>query len=169
MDFQDIILTRRSIRHFTDQKISEKQIETILKAAMYAPSARNEQPWHFIVVEQKDTLAKIAIVHPYAKMLNEAALAILVCADEKLEKSAGYWSTDCAAATQNILLSAHALGLGSVWLGVYPREERMNDIRKLFALPQNIHPFSLVALGYPNETKEYPQRFNTDRIHFNKW
>ncbi len=169
MDFKELILTRRSIRKFTDQKVSQNQINEILQAAMYAPSARNEQPWHFIVVDDKAILAKIAIIHPYAQMLNEAPLALVVCADEKLEKSSGYWSTDCAAATQNILLSAHALGLGSVWLGVYPREERMHDLSNLFLLPQNILPFSIVAIGYPNEIKEHPQRFNTERIHYNNW
>jgi len=169
MDFQELILTRRSIRKFTDKKVSNEQINIMLQAAMYAPSARNEQPWHFIVIDNKDILLKIVRIHPYAMMLNEAPLAILVCADERLEKSSGYWSTDCAAATQNILLSAHAMGLGSVWLGVYPREERMRDLSELFVLPENIFPFSIVAIGYPNENKEHPQRFNSERIHYNNW
>ena len=136
---------------------------------MYAPSARNQQPWHFIVIDQGDLFERIMKVHPYSAMLSEAAVAILVCGDDKLELSKGYWPVDCAAATQNILLSAHSLGLGSVWLGVYPRKERIDGIREIFSLPANIHPFSLVSLGYPAEKKEVPARFNEKRVRWNRW
>jgi nitroreductase len=102
-------------------------------------------------------------------MLKEAALAILVCGDEKLELSKGYWPVDCAAATQNILLAAHALELGAVWLGVYPRRERQDGIRKIFNLPDHIHPFSVVSVGYPDEQKAVPERYNEERVHWNKW
>ncbi len=138
-------------------------------AGMYAPSARNQQPWHFLVIDERSLLDRIREVHPYASMLSGAALAILVCGDESLELSKGYWSVDCAAATQNILLAAHALGLGAVWLGVYPREERQAGIREIFGFPPEIHPFALISVGYPAEERPHPDRFREDRIRWNSW
>jgi len=169
MEIIEGIITRRSIRKYTDKKISDDQINTLLKSGMYAPSANNKQPWHFIVINDRKILSKIADIHPYAKMLIEAQLAILVCGDELLENGSGYWIVDCSAATQNILLAAHGIGLGAVWLGLYPREERKQAIRELFNLPNNIQPLSLISLGYPNESKELPDRFKPERIHYNKW
>lgn len=163
------IFTRRSIRKYTTKKVSKDQIDTLVKAGMYAPSARNQQPWHFVVITNRDLLNQLRDVHPYAKMLQDAQLAILVCGDETLELSNGYWIVDCSAATQNILLAAHGLGLGAVWLGVHPREERKNDIRKIFDLPGHIQPLSLISVGFPDEIKETPDRFKPDRIHYNTW
>jgi len=136
---------------------------------MYAPSARNEQPWHFIVINNRELMNRIMKVHPYASMLAEANVAILVCGDEKLEKSKGYWPVDCAAATQNLLLAAYSLGLGAVWLGVYPRKERQDGIREIFRLPAHVHPFSLISVGYPAEAKDIPDRFKEERIRWNNW
>ncbi len=166
---QEIILTRRSIRKYTPESITQEQIENLLQAAMYAPSARNEQPWHFIVVNKRTMLNKIMQAHPYAAMLKEAPLAIIVCADKNLEKTEDYWIQDCSAATQNILLAAHAMDLGSVWLGVYPREERVLAIKNLFELPENIKPFSIIAIGHPDEQKPLPERYLSDRVHTNQW
>ncbi|GAI87989.1 unnamed protein product, partial [marine sediment metagenome] len=95
-------------------------------------------------------------VHPYSKMLKEAGLAILVCGDERLQLSKGYWVVDCGAATQNLLLAAHGIGLGAVWLGVHPREKRKSGIRKIFHLPDHVQPFSLISIGYPAEDKPVP-------------
>jgi len=169
MEIIEGIITRRSIRKYTDKKISDDQINTLLKSGMYAPSANNKQPWHFIVINDRKILSKIVDIHPYAKMLIEAQLAILVCGDELLENGSGYWIVDCSAATQNILLAAHGLGLGAVWLGLHPREERKQAIIELFNLPNNIQPLSLISIGYPNESKELPDRFKPERIHYNKW
>lgn len=163
------IFTRRSIRKYTDKKVSKKIIDLMLKSAMYAPSARNYQPWHFIVVKDKSILKSITKVHPHAQMLNDAAVAILVCGDKSIEPSEEYLNQNCAAATQNILLAAHAKKLGAVWLGVYPREERMKGIIELFNLPENILPVSLISIGYPAEEKEMPDRYKADRIRINKW
>jgi nitroreductase len=165
----EAIMTRRSIRHYIRRNVDKSQIELLLKSAMYAPSANNQQPWHFIVMDKPDLFGKIMKVHPYAKMLSEAGAAILVCGDENLERSKGYWPVDCSAATQNILLAAHSLGLGAVWLGVYPRRERMDGMRGIFNLPGNIQPFSLVSIGYPAEKKEVPERFKEERIRWNRW
>lgn len=169
MDLIEGIFTRRSIRKYTDQKISEEHINTLVKAGMYAPSASNQQPWHFIVITERSVLDEIEKVHPYAKMLQEAQLAILVCGDEKKELSKGYWVVDCSAATQNILLAAQGIGLGAVWLGIHPREERKNEIRQIFNLPEHIQPASLISIGYPDENKEMPERFKPERIHYNAW
>jgi nitroreductase len=169
MNTIEAIRTRRSIRRFTNQQLEDEVINNVLEAGMYAPSARNEQPWHFLIITRRDLLDKLMDAHPYASMLSEAPVAILVCADLNLEKSKGYWPVDCSAATQNILLAAHELKVGSVWLGVYPRQERMDAIRAIFTLPANIQPFSLIALGYPAEDKDTPERFRADRIHMNGW
>ena len=165
----DAILKRRSIRRYSGEAVNKSDIRQLLKAAMYAPSARNEQPWHFLVIDDPDLLVRITEIHPYSSMLPGAGLGILVCGDENLELSKGYWSVDCAAATQNILLAAHAIGLGAVWLGVYPREERQGGLRELFRLPDHIHPFALVSVGQPAEVKPVPERYQEDRIRWNRW
>ena len=164
----DLLRTRRSIRKYTDQEISNHQLETIIKAGMYAPSAVNKQPWHFIIFRDKNTIGKITGYHPYATMLKHAPAAILVCWDEKLQH-AGYGPVDCSAATQNILLAAHALGIGAVWVGIYPREQRIKATHELFRLPENIRPFSIVPVGFSEESKNQPDRFRPERIHYETW
>ena len=136
---------------------------------MQAPSARNFQPWQFIVTTERNILDKIPKVHPYAEMMYQATLAILVCGDLNLEKSVEYCAVNCSAATQNILLAAHDCGLGAVWLGVYPREERIAGLKKLFNIPDDIIPISLIACGYPDEELEAEDRFKRERIHKNHW
>ena len=169
MNTMQAIAKRRSIRKFTDQTISLEQINTLLKAAMLAPTARNCQEWEFVVVRERDILNKIKEAHPYAQMLATANCALIVCADMKREMAPGYWPGDCGAATQNILLAATELGLGSVWLGVYPNEERMKDMAAILQLPENIKPFNVIALGYPDEEKEDVDRFDTHKVHYEKW
>lgn len=169
MELIEGIITRRSIRKFKTSAIPATTIKILLKAAMYAPSARNEQPWHFIVAEDRNLLNQIKDTHPYASMLAEAPLAIVVCGDLTLEKSPGYWPVDCSAATQNLLLAAHGCGLGAVWLGVFPRPERQEAIKKIFYLPDHIQPFSIIAIGEPNEQKQMPERFLPERVHYNSW
>lgn len=169
METLEAIRTRRSIRKFTSQKINNETVTKLLEAAMYAPSARDTQPWHFVAVNQKDILHKIPRIHPHANMVYDAPLVILVCGDLLIESIEGYLAINCAAATENLLLAAYDLGLGSVWLGIYPRKERMEGLSKLFELPKNIIPISLVAIGYPDEIVETPERFKKSRIHFNKW
>ncbi len=136
---------------------------------MAAPSAGNQQPWEFVVVRDRQILNGITGVHPYSQMLKEAQLAIVVCADLDREKHVGYWPQDCAAATENILLEAQHLGIGSVWLGVYPREDRVNGIKELLGLPERVIPMAVISLGYPAETKGPSERFDKSRIHTDKW
>ena len=169
METLQAIASRRSIRSFTGKAISEDVITKLLEAAMYAPSARNTQPWHFIVINKRAVLDKIPHIHPYSEMCYDAGAAIMVCGDSNIEKLEGYIALNCAAASQNILLAAHDLGLGAVWLGVYPRKERMEPLGKLVELPKNIIPITLIALGYSDEKNTPQERFKEERIHYNSW
>lgn len=164
-----VILSRRSTRKFTTTKVSDRDIEEILKAAMAAPSAGNSQCWEFFVINKREILDEIPKVHPHAQMLYEAQVAILVCADLTREKYQGRWMLDCSAATQNILLAVHSKGLGAVWVGIYPEESRMKGMIELLNLPENIKPVSLVPIGYPAEHKQVSERFDKNKIHYNKF
>lgn len=169
MDVLEAIFTRRSIRKFLDKKISESDVNLILQAGMYAPSANNGQTWRFVVINERELLDSIPSFHPWSQMCLQAPLVIMVCAFVPSGKLYEMWVQDCAAATQNILLAAHALGLGGVWLGVHPREERIAGARNLVGLPDEIHPFSLIALGYPDELPETPDCFDLAKVHKNHW
>lgn len=169
MEAIDAILTRRSIRRYADRPVSEDAVNMLLKAAMAAPSAQNQQPWQFIVVRERALLDEMADVSQYAKMLRQAQVAVVVCGDLGHERSPGFWVEDCAAATQNLLLAAHALGLGAVWLGVYPREERVGRLRELFGPPDHVIPFAVVSIGYPAESPGPVDRFDPTRVHVDKW
>jgi nitroreductase len=169
METLKAILTRRSIRKYSTKNIPEEYYEVMLKAAMHAPSGRNRQPWHFILVNNRDIMNKLAAVSPSWKMLETAASAIIVCGDLNLEDSESFIIQDCSAATQNILLAAHELGLGSVWLGVHPREDRLDPLREILHIPGQIIPVSMVSLGAPNEDREQPDRYNLERIHQDGW
>jgi nitroreductase len=169
MDALESIFSRRSVRLYSPKPVPKDVINEILKAGMCAPSAGNERPWHFIVLTERALLDEIPKFHPYSGMLKQAHAAILVCGEVALEKHKGYWVLDCAAATQNMLLAAHAKGLGSVWCGVYPTEDRVANLQKLLALPETIVPFSLLPLGFPAEIKQAPDRFDAARVHENGW
>lgn len=164
------IMSRRSIRKYTDQMVSDEQVKALLEAAMAAPSAGNEQPWHFIVIRDGELMDKVTEVHPHAASIKQASVAILICADTRLSKyDVDYWVQDCAAATENLLIAVQALGLGAVWLGVYPREERIAGLRQLFGIPREVIPFSLISIGYPAEQRKPEDRYREDRIHLNRW
>lgn len=169
MDTFKALLTRRSIRKYAIGDIPQDSIKRIIEAGMHAPSAGNQQPWHFIAINNKGILSTVPQYHPHAQMMREAAAAVLVCADLTLEKHKGYWVQDCSAAVENMLLAAHDLGLGAVWLGVYPREDRVKALSKLFGLPDSVIPFAIIPIGYPAEQKKREHRFNTERIHYEKW
>jgi nitroreductase len=165
----DAVFKRRSIRKFTDQPVKNEVIDHLLMAAMAAPSARNQQPWQFVIIDDRKLLDKVPDIHPYAQMAKEAPVAILVCADPSRQATTGYWIQDCAAATENILVEVAALDLGAVWCGVYPREERILGFRKLLGIPEDIIPFSFIPLGHPAEQKEPADRYDSTRIHHNGW
>jgi len=169
MDALEALMTRRSVRAYTDEPVSDDQVLKILAAGMQAPSANNQQPWHFVVLRQRERLDGLAGVLPFGKMLGQAPLGIVVCADTGLEQRAGYWAQDCAAATQNILLACHALGLGAVWIGVYPRDERVAALREFLSLPATVTPLCAIAIGRPAGHPAPVDRFRPDRIHEEQW
>jgi nitroreductase len=169
MDALEAIRTRRSIRKYQNKPIPRELLDQVLSAAMHAPSACNGQPWQFVVIDDRKLLAEVPKVHPYAAMAVEAPLAVLVCGDASLEVVPGYWVVDCAAAVQNLLLAAHAVGLGAVWTGVYPQQERIEGFRRLFGLPKSFTPHSLIPMGYPAEQPAQPDRYRVERVHYNGW
>jgi nitroreductase len=170
METLDAIYSRRSVREYTPQAVPDVLVQKLLAAAMQAPSAGNQQPWHFILVAERNQLNALANVLPYGKMLNTAPLGIAVCADLELEKYPGYWVQDCSASTQNLLLAAHDQGLGAVWLGVHPVEERVTGVMKVLALPAQVMPLCIIAFGYPIVKPGTPvRRYDETRLHYNRW
>ena len=161
------IFARRSIRKYTAEPVSEANIKTLLEAAMAAPSASNRKPWRFVVVTKRQTLDGLAEVHPHGKMLFEAPLCISVCGD--LTTFERFWVQDCSAATENLLLAATALGLGAVWLGVYPREDRVAAVRQVLGLPEAVTPLNLISIGHPAEEKKPRTQYDDARVHRERW
>lgn len=169
MDAMEAVLTRRSVRKYLNKTISDELIHELILAGISAPSAVNKQPWKFIIIDDHKLIDKIPDFHPNAKMLPNSEKLLLVCGDLDLETNIGYLIQDCSAATENILIAARAKGLGSCWLGVYPRVERISGLRKLFKIPENIIPFSLISLGYPAVEQSKVNRYKNSIIHRNKW
>jgi len=165
----DPILRRRSIRRYTHEPVSDDHMQALLRAAMAAPSAGNQQPWQFVVIRDRAVLGAIPEVHPYARMLPETPVAILVCGVPASGKWPQFWEQDCAAATQNMLIAAEQIGLGAVWLGVHPLEERVEGVRGLLGIPDDVVPFSLVAVGWPAARKGPAVRYDGQRVHFDRW
>ncbi|MDY7079515.1 MAG: nitroreductase family protein [Chloroflexota bacterium] len=166
-EFIQTIFARRSIRKYTDEPVSEADVKTLLEAAMAAPSASNRKPWQFFVVTERQVLDALAEAHPHGKMLFQATLCISVCGD--LTQMERYWVQDCSAATENLLLAATALGLGAVWLGVYPREERVTAVSQVLGLPETITPLNLVSIGHPAEEKKPRTQYDEARVHRERW
>ena len=169
MDTIEAIRTRRSIRRYTGETVPDDVLTEILKAAMSAPSAGNQQPWQFVVVADRRLRDEIPTFHPYAQMVREAPIAIVVCGDLRLERYRGYWIQDCSAATQNLLLAAHAKGLGAVWVGIYPKEDRVVRLQKLLALPAEVIPLAVVPFGHPAERLPPANRYDAARVHRDRW
>lgn len=161
-----MIFARRSVREYTKEAVSAADLHSLLEAAMAAPSGSDRQPWQFVVVSDRPTLDALATAHPYGKMIAKAPLAIAVCGDPS---RSGWWVQDCAAATENILLAAAALGLGSVWIGCYSRPEREEAVRRCLDIPREIDVFSLVSIGHPAERKSPRTQYNTAKVHIGRW
>lgn len=169
MDALDAIMSRRSIRRYTGEPASPEQIEAVLRAAQAAPSANNQQPWRFIVLTEREALAAAAATSPYARMLADAAFGIVVCGETEGLKSPGMWQQDCSAAVENALLAAHALGLGAVWLGYYPKTERSSPLKALLGMPEHIEPMAVISIGHPAEEKGPSGRYDADFVHHERW
>lgn len=166
------IMTRTSIRAFTDQPVDEATVEKILRAGMAAPTAVNRQPWAFVVVNDREQMERLREVHPFAQMLKTAQLAIIVCGDMERAlpgASQAYWIQDASAATENILLAAHGLGLGAVWCGVYPNPDVYPKVKEVLGLPSSVIPLNLIPIGYPAESPTPKDKWKPENIHYNKW
>jgi len=170
----DNIATRTSVRAYTDEPVSDADIETMLRAGMAAPSAMNRQPWEFIVINNPDTLKSLAGKLRYAKMLNEAPLAIVVCAEKMITTRDGrtvenmFWEHDASAATENILLAAHALGLGAVWTAASD-PERSQIVRDALGITGTVTPLCVIPIGHPAERPEPKDKWKPEKIHYNRW
>jgi len=164
------IFNRRSVRTYTDQSISQEDILALLKAAMQAPSAGNQQPWDFIVIQEKQNLLQLKMILPYGKCLEQSPLAIVVCGNKNYQKfEYDFWVQDCSAAIQNLLLEAVYLDLGAVWLGCYPIEERVTKVQELLSLPSSVIPLGIISIGHPDTSPEPINRFKEERIHYENW
>jgi nitroreductase len=173
----EALITRRSVRKFDESRgegVDEETLRMILEAAAYAPSACNQQPTRFVVLRDKAVREQAAAQHPYCPYAAHAPVCVVVCADTADLKAPGsYWVQDAAASTQNLLVAAHALGLGAVWCGIYPLDERVAAFRALLGIPQAVVPFAIVPIGWPatpaTPSQPPPQRFFPDRVHVDKW
>lgn len=169
MDCLDAVMTRRSIRRYTDEPVSEADLETLLRAAMAAPSAGNQQSWRIVVVTDRDQLNRLSTATPYSSMLAQAPLGFVVCGDSRDERHPGYWPQDCAAAIENLLVAANAIGLGGVWIGCYPVEDRVANVREICGVPEGVTPMSMIALGHPAERKPPADRYRPELVHRDRW
>lgn len=169
IDVLTAIQKRRSIRKFEKKALSKDELTTILNAGFCAPSGMNKRPWHFIVVQKKKDLAKLAEVNSHAKMVKDCAAAIIVCGDQAVQSNKELFYADCFAATQNILLSSYGLGIGSVWTAVLANSDIRKYIIETYQLPVKTIPVAMIALGYPAEEKEEVNRFEKAKIHYDKW
>jgi nitroreductase len=169
MESLELFHTRRSIRKYHERAVPQDIIREIIAAGTSAPSAGNQQPWHFVIITERALLERVPDIHPHAAMVREAPVAVLVCGDPSLEKHKGYWVQDCAACTQNILLAVHAKGLGAVWTGIHPREERAENFRRLLNIPEHVIPFALIPIGYPAQEGRRVDRYQEERVHYDRW
>ena len=160
------IAERKSVRKYLNKSVEEDKIDAMVKAGMAAPSGMDRRPWEFVVVTDREALDSMAAKLPYAKMLTNAPLAIVVCGDTT---RSSYWYLDCSAATQNVLLAAEALGLGAVWTAAYPYEDRSDVVRQNTGLPENIVPLCVIPIGYPDGPQKAKDKFDLQRVHRNKY
>jgi nitroreductase len=166
MECFDTIFNRKSVRAFLDKPVEKEKLLELVKAGMAAPSARNLQPWHFLVITERERLDGLGERLPYAKMLKEAPAAVVICGDKAISD---LWDQDCCAATENLLLAAEALGLGAVWTALYPREERMKVVKEAFDLPNNIVPLNITPIGYPKGEHQPKDKWDEEKLHWENW
>jgi len=167
----DFIFGRRSIREYSSNKVTDEMVQKLLEAAMAAPSAVAKDPWRFVVIRNREKLSEITAALPNGQMLASAALGIVVCGDLEAahDRQLSYLLQDCSAAIENLLVCAHVLGLGACWLGVHPREDRVQRIREIFGLPTSVIPVACISIGHPAESKEPRTRFNPEYVHLDGW
>lgn len=164
------ILQRKSVRAYTDRAVSHEQLDTLIRAAMAAPTGRDMRPWHFIVLEGRHQLSPLAEQLPYTKMLAEAQAAVVVCGDMSVTDKEGNpsrnWTFDCSAATENLLLQAEAMGLGAVWTGVYPYDERIEAVKQALHLPDHLIPLNVIPIGYPKGDPQPKDKYDPAKVEY---
>ena len=168
----DCIMSRVSVRTYTEEPVADEELEAILKAGMAAPSAWNGQPWRFIVINDRNMLEAVAGVDKYAAEAAKAPVAIVVCGDLSTKYPDGivdYWTQDVSAASEKILLAAHSLGLGAVWCGIYPLMDRVRKLQSLLNLPDNVIPMNIIPVGHPRQELHPKDKWDRKKIHFNQW
>ncbi|MDE6682883.1 MAG: nitroreductase family protein, partial [Muribaculaceae bacterium] len=166
------IMTRTSVRSYSDKKVAKETVDTLLRAAMAAPTAMNKQPWRFVVIEKRELLDSIAAKFKSMTMAAKAPLAVVMCGDMTAAiegEGREYWVQDVSAASENLLLAAHAVGLGAVWCGIYPIAERVNDFSKMLELPENIVPMACICIGYPEGINQPKDKWKPEYVHYNSW
>lgn len=167
------ILQRKSVRSYTDRPVTKSQLDTLVRAAMAAPTGRDMRPWKFIIINDRQAMKSLADQLPYAKMLAEAQAAVVVCGDlsilDKEGKPSTNWMFDCSAATENLLLQAEAMGLGAVWTAAYPYEERLTAVKQALQLPDHIVPLNVIPIGYPKGDTQPKDKYDANNIHYNAW
>ena len=164
------IMLRRSVRKFKNEPVSDQMLEKLLRAAMRAPSAGNEQPWEFVVIRDREQLDQMLATNRYYGPLQSAPCAIVVCGNKQRQVyPADFWPQDCAAATQNLLIEAQHLGLGAVWQAAFPDPKRVGRVSAQLELPEHVLPLNVIAVGYPEEIPEPMDTYQPDRIHYEKW
>ena len=171
MSAMEAIMTRTSVRQYTSEPVTAAEIIELERAAMAAPTAKNAQPWEIIAITDPEILAKIPAAHPHAAMTAKAPLAFVICGTDNGLEGAGkeYWVQDCSAATENLLLAAHAMGLGAVWCGVYPIPERIAPIKELLGIPEGVTPLNVVVVGHPTGPTKPKDKWKVEKLHQNKW
>jgi len=180
-NFLKVILNRKSVRSYTDEPVTKEEILDLLRAGMAAPSALDRRPWAFVVVTKKEMLEKLSRVSPFSGMLKKAKAAIVVCGlplkslvlmkivNVISKTSRDYWVQDCSAASENILLAAEAKGLGAVWIGVYPAEEKIEKVREILGIPESVIPLNIISIGRPTGKEKPKNKFDPKNIHWEKW
>ncbi len=171
MEALEAIFSRKSVRNFTGEAIPAEKLEILLRAAMAAPSAVNMQPWEFILITNRDSLDAMADNLPHGKMLSQAGACIVVCAIPELahRKLKEYAIIDCTCASQNILLAVEAIGLGAVWVAVYPNIDRIEFVRKFLGIPKDVIPLNAIAIGIPTGVDQPKDKYKPSKIHYEKW
>ena len=169
MDCLETIFTRRSVRKFSEVEVTDAEVEVLLRAAMAAPSAGNQQCWRFVVVRDAQTRARLAEATPYGAPMGRAPLGIVVLADTSAESFPGNWANDCAAAVENLLLAAHATGLGAVWLGVHPGDDREQAVAEIVGAPEGLRPFCMIAVGHPEAPGPEVDRYHPEWVCVDHW
>jgi nitroreductase len=169
VDALDAIMTRRSTRQFADDPVSDPEVETVLRAAMAAPSAHNGRPWRFVVVRDRGTLSRLAKATPFAGPLEQAQVGVVVVTERRIGPYAGFWVIDCAAAIENALLAARAIGLGGVWIGVHPIRPFSSAVRRVIGAPRGVAVHSMIALGHAANEKPAVDRFEDEWVHRERW